>query len=46
MKEIRQSQFLSFYNFLVGGEKDKCISIVQSLMEEGVELKDIYIDLF
>lgn len=46
MKKIKQSQFLGFYNALVDGDKDKCASIVQSLLADGVNLKDVYIELF
>lgn len=46
MKEIKQSHFLAFYNALVDGDKEKCISLVQSLLDDGVDLKDIYVQLF
>lgn len=46
MKEIKQSHFLAFYNALVDGDKQKCINLIQSLLEDGVDLKDIYIQLF
>lgn len=46
MKDIQQSQFLGFYNALVDGDKDKCTSIVQSLLNDGVKLKDVYVELF
>jgi methanogenic corrinoid protein MtbC1 len=46
MKEIKQSQFLGFYNALVDGDKDKCTSIVQSLINDGLDLKDIYVEIF
>ncbi len=46
MKEIKQSHFLAFYNALVDGDKDGCANLVQSLIEEGVYLKDIYVELF
>ncbi len=46
MKEIKQTNFLGFYNALVDGDKEKCANIVQSLLEKGVSLKDIYIELF
>jgi methanogenic corrinoid protein MtbC1 len=46
MKEIKQSQFLGFYNALVDGDKDKCASLVQSLIDDGLNLQDIYIELF
>ncbi len=46
MKEIKQSHYLGFYNALLEGNKDKCTSIVQSLIEDGVNLKDVYVELF
>ena len=46
MKEIKQSQFLGFYNALIDGDKGKCASIVQSLLANGVNLKDVYVELF
>lgn len=46
MSKIRQSYFLDFYNNLVDGNKDKCSDIVQSLLEEGADLKNIYVELF
>ena len=46
MKEIKQSHFLAFYNALVDGDKDGCANLVQSLIDEGVNLKDIYVELF
>ena len=46
MKEIKQSHFLSFFNSLVDGEKERCTHIVQSLVNDGYDLKDIYNDLF
>jgi len=46
MKEIKQSQFLGFYNALVDGDKDKFTHLVQTLIEDGVDLKNIYVELF
>ena len=46
MKEIKQSHFLSFFNSLVDGEKEKCTHIVQSLLNDGYDLKEIYNELF
>lgn len=46
MKQIKQSDFLGFYNALVDGDKDKCTQIVQSLLDEGAVLKNIYVELF
>lgn len=46
MKEIKQTHFLSFFNSLVDGEKEKCTQIVQSLLNDGYDLKDIYNELF
>lgn len=46
MNKIKQSSFLAFYNALVDGDKNKCTQLVQSLIDEGTDLKDIYIELF
>lgn len=46
MNSITQSHFLDYYNNLVDGNKDKCSEIVQSLLDEGTNLKDIYVELF
>lgn len=43
---IKQSIYLSYLSSLLEGDKDKCGSIVRMLLEEGTELKDIYINLF
>ena len=46
MTEIKQSHFLGFYNALTEGDKDKCTHLVQTLIDEGADLKDIYVELF
>jgi MerR family transcriptional regulator, light-induced transcriptional regulator len=46
MNSITQSHFLDYHNNLVDGNKDKCSEIVQSLLDEGTNLKDIYVELF
>src|SRR5690606_10874173 len=46
MNKIKQSHFLSFFNALVEGNKEKCTQIVQSLIDQRIDLKDIYIELF
>lgn len=46
MKKIKQSQFLGFYNALIDGDKNKCTTLVQSLINDGIDLKDIYVELF
>jgi len=46
MTEIKQSHFLGFYNALVEGDKDKCTHLVQSLIDAGADLNDIYVELF
>jgi methanogenic corrinoid protein MtbC1 len=46
MNSIKESHFLDFYNNLVDGNKDKCSDIVQLLINEGADLKNIYVDLF
>ncbi len=46
MSQIKQSYFLDFYNNLVEGNKEKCSEIVKILLDEGVDLKEIYVELF
>ncbi|MFN3694472.1 MAG: B12-binding domain-containing protein [Ignavibacterium sp.] len=46
MSQIKQSYFLDFYNNLVEGNKEKCSEIVMILLDEGVDLKEIYVELF
>lgn len=46
MSEIKQSHFFNFYNNLIEGNKNNCSDIVNSLLEEGVDLTDIYVNLF
>jgi methanogenic corrinoid protein MtbC1 len=46
MKKVKQTDFLNFYTALVDGDKDKCASIVQSLLADGVNLNDVYVELF
>lgn len=46
MSVIKQSYYLDFYNNLVEGNKEKCSEIVNALLEEGTDLKDIYVELF
>jgi len=46
MKKIKQTDFFSFYNALTDGDKNKCVHITQGLLNDGVALKDIYLDLF
>ncbi len=46
MSNIKQSYFLDFYNNLTEGNKEACSNIVGILLEEGVDITDIYIDLF
>lgn len=46
MNKIKQSHFLAFFNALVEGDKEKCTMIVQSLIDDRIDLKDIYIELF
>jgi MerR family transcriptional regulator, light-induced transcriptional regulator len=38
--------FLDYTNGLLQGDKEKCISIVEKLLAENIEIKDIYVDLF
>ncbi len=46
MPQVKQSYFLDFYNNLVDGNKEKCSEIVKELIDEGVDLKVIYVELF
>lgn len=46
MNTISQSHFLDFYNNLVDGNKEKCSAIVSSLLDDGIDLKEIYTELF
>jgi methanogenic corrinoid protein MtbC1 len=46
MNKIKQSYFLDFYNNLIKGNKENCSLIVKTLLDEGIEITDIYIDLF
>jgi Predicted cobalamin binding protein len=43
---INDSVFLNYFSSLLEGDKIKCSLIVKQLFEEGVELKDIYVNLF
>lgn len=46
MNKIKQSHFLDFYNNLIEGNKNRCSEIVKDLLDEGVDLKEIYVELF
>lgn len=46
MNKIKQSHFLDFYNSLIEGNKEKCSEIVKNLLDEGVDLKEIYVELY
>lgn len=43
---ISEVHFLDYTNSLLQADKDKCISIVEKLLSENVDIKDIYVDLF
>lgn len=46
MNKIKQSHFLDFYNNLIEGNKDRCSEIVKDILNEGVDLKEIYVELY
>lgn len=46
MTKIKHSYFLDFYNNLTEGNKDKCAEIVKNLLDEGIDLKEIYVELY
>ena len=43
---INEVYFLDYTNGLLQGDKEKCTQIVEDLISEKVEIKDIYVDLF
>ncbi|NWF89775.1 MAG: cobalamin B12-binding domain-containing protein [Ignavibacteriaceae bacterium] len=43
---IKEVQFLEYTNGLLDGDKDKCIEVVEYLLSQNVDIKDIYVDLF
>ena len=43
---IAEVYFLDYTNGLLQGEKEKCVGIVEKLLSEKVDIKDIYVDLF
>lgn len=43
---ISEVYFLDYTNGLLQGEKEKCVGIVEKLLSERVDIKDIYVDLF
>lgn len=46
MNKIKQSHFLDFYNSIIEGNKEKCSEIVKNLLDEGADLKEIYVELY
>lgn len=46
MTKIKQSHFLDFYNNLIEGNKENCSQIVQLLISEGIDITEIYVNLF
>jgi MerR family transcriptional regulator, light-induced transcriptional regulator len=42
---VSEVYFLDYTNGLLEGNKEKCISIVEKLLSENVDIKDIYVDL-
>lgn len=46
MSSIKQTHFFDFYNNLVEGNKSNCSRIVENLLNDGISIIDIYIELF
>jgi methanogenic corrinoid protein MtbC1 len=46
MSAIKQSYFLDFFNNLTEGNKENCSTIIKNLLDDGVSIVDIYIELF
>ena len=44
--KIKEVYFLDFFNSLISGEKINCARIVDSLVNENVDIKEIYTELF
>lgn len=42
---VSEVYFLDYTNGLLHGDKEKCIRIVEKLLSENVDIKDIYVDL-
>ncbi len=45
MSDIKEVYFLDYYNSLLNGDKTRCGEIVLTLVEQGVDIKDIYTSL-
>lgn len=43
---IKEVQFLDYTNSLLQGDKERCAQIVEDLLSQKVDIKDIYVDLF
>ncbi len=43
---ISEILFLEYFSYLLDGDKKKCMAIVTHLMEQGIDLKILYKDLF
>ena len=43
---IKEVYFLDYTNGLLHGDKEKCTQIVEDLISQNVQIKDIYVDLF
>lgn len=43
---IKETYFLDYTNGLLKGDKEKCIRVVEDLLAQNVDIKDIYVDLF
>lgn len=42
---VSEVYFLDYTNGLLHGDKEKCIRIIEKLLSENVDIKDIYVDL-
>lgn len=43
---IKEVQFLDYTNSLLRGDKTKCMQLVEDLLSQKIDIKDIYVDLF
>lgn len=43
---VKKSLFISYLSSLLDGDKTTCCEIVKQLLDEGISLKDLYVNLF
>ncbi len=46
MSEINNEHYHNYLTFLLSGQRNQCHQIVQNLLDDGIDIKDLYINLF